>query len=287
MNKKLLAAALFSSLVLTGCSGKAADNEKTASMLDTTADTAENDSADVSNNSSDSDSMEEEVQEEETISYQYKVDPVTQRIVPLEDDLNKKVALLTYDDAPDKHAVEIAETLVKLDASAIFFVNGMYLTTDQGKKDLKAIHDMGFEIGNHTQTHASLPSLSEEKQYEEIIQTSDLIEEITGKRPRFFRAPFGQNTDYTKQLAKDEGMTLMNWTYGYDWEKEYQEADALAAIMLDNPYLNDGANLLMHDRSWTLEASPKIITGLKEKGYELLDSRLIESPEGKEEQDND
>ena len=78
-------------------------------------------------------------------------------------------------------------------------------------------------------------------------------------------------------------MELMNWTYGYDWEKEYQTADALTNIMLNTEYLNNGANLLMHDRTWTLEAIPDIIDGLREKGYELLDSRLIQSPERSEE----
>jgi len=278
LNKKLVAAALFSSFLLSGCTDSsskdsAADStatEDTAAQIDTTE-----------NETSTEDSASNET-EEETISYQYEVDPASQRIVPLEEGLNEKVALLTYDDAPDKHAVEIAKVLEEHDAPAIFFVNGMYLTTDQGKKDLKTLHDMGFEIGNHTQTHANLQSLSEQEQHDEIMQTSDLIEEITGERPRFFRAPFGQNTDYSKQLAKEEGMALMNWTFGYDWEKEYQSADALADIMLDNPYLNDGANLLMHDRSWTLEASPRIIEGLKDKGYELLDSRLIQSPDRKE-----
>ncbi|MFP3472020.1 polysaccharide deacetylase family protein, partial [Micrococcus sp. SIMBA_144] len=83
-------------------------------------------------------------------------------------------------------------------------------------------YDMGFMIGNHTYSHSSLEDLSPEDQKEEILSVSDVVESITGERPKFFRAPFGQNTDFSRQLAKEEKMSLMNWTYGYDWEKQYQ-----------------------------------------------------------------
>lgn len=281
MNKKtrLLTAFLFSAFLLSACQDGSAHSDSAAQTSDSSLQT------DVSSDSSaETDSSKEETVQEEAPAYLYEVNTATQAIVPLSEDENTKVALLTFDDAPDKYALDIARVLIEKDAPAVFFVNGMFLKSESGAAQLKEIHEMGFEIGNHTQTHASLPSLSEEEQYNEIMETSDLVEEITGTRPRFFRAPFGQNTDYTKQLAKDEGMVLMNWTYGYDWEKEYQDADALTDIMIDNPYLNDGANLLMHDRSWTLEALPAIIDGLREQEYELLDSELIQSPNRKEAQ---
>ncbi|MDY0396245.1 hypothetical protein RWE15_20205 [Virgibacillus halophilus] len=40
---------------------------------------------------------------------------------PINGEKNKKVILLTIDDAPDKHALEMAKTLKKLNAKAIFF----------------------------------------------------------------------------------------------------------------------------------------------------------------------
>jgi peptidoglycan-N-acetylglucosamine deacetylase len=48
--------------------------------------------------------------------------------------------------------------------------------------------------------------------------------------------------------------------------------------MVNNPYLNNGANLLMHDRTWTSEALPDIVKGLREKGYETLDPAKIKTP---------
>ncbi|WP_181348970.1 polysaccharide deacetylase family protein [Thalassobacillus sp. CUG 92003] len=198
-------------------------------------------------------------------------------------DAESKVVLLTIDDAPDQYAVEMAKILKKQKAPAIFFVNGHFIDSDEDKKKLKQIHDMGFPIGNHTNTHASLPDLSKKEQSEEIVGLNDKIEKIIGERPDFFRAPFGQNTDYSKQLAKEEGMLVMNWTYGYDWNEKYTNASDLADIMVNTSLLNNGANLLMHDREWTANALDDIIKGLKEKGYGLIDPDTIRVPGQSEE----
>ena len=66
--------------------------------------------------------------------------------------------------------------------------------------------------------------ITEAEQEEEIIFVSNTVEEVIGERPIFFRAPFGLNTDFSRELVKNEGMLLMNWSYGYDWEKQYMDA---------------------------------------------------------------
>lgn len=207
-------------------------------------------------------------------------------IVPINKDINEKVVLLTIDDVPDKYALDMAKTLKQLDANAIFFVNGHFLETKEQKDELKQIHDMGFVIGNHTYSHAKLPDLTEQEQTEEIVKVSDQIEEIIGERPKFFRAPHGMNTDHSKQVAKEEGMLIMNWTYGYDYFAPYQDAKKLTKAMVSGegpevevPYslLKPGANLLMHDREWTNQALKDIVTGLREKGYEMVDPHTIKT----------
>ncbi|MBA2174323.1 polysaccharide deacetylase family protein [Halobacillus locisalis] len=220
---------------------------------------------------------DEEAETEETVQEpQYKLG-TNWAFEPI-GDANPKVALLTIDDAPEKFGVEMAKKLKELNAPAIFFVNGHFIDTEEEKAMLKEIHDMGFAIGNHTHSHASLPDLTEEQQRTEIVGLNDQIEKITGERPEFFRAPFGQNTDFSKQLAEQENMLVMNWTYGYDWNKEYMEASKIADIMVNTELLNNGANLLMHDREWTNNALPEIVEGLRGKGYELLDPALIQTP---------
>ena len=204
----------------------------------------------------------------------YELNEANWTFQPIED-ANPKAVLLTIDDAPEKYAVEMAKTLKELNAPAIFFVNGHFLDTDEEKANLKAIYDMGFSIGNHTQTHVNLKETSEELQKEEILKVNETVEEVIGENPQFFRAPFGVNTDFSKSIVQQEGMLLMNWTYGYDWEKQYRDAESLTDIMVNTEYLTDGANLLMHDREWTAEALRGIVEGLRAKGYDLIDPKTI------------
>lgn len=209
---------------------------------------------------------------------EYYVNSANWTIKPI-DSAKEQVALLTIDDAPDEHAVEMAQLLKQLGVQAIFFVNGHFVDTPEEQEKLKAIHELGFAIGNHTYNHSLLSDISEQEQREEIIKLNQLIEEIIGEKPKFFRAPHGVNTDISHQVAKEEGMIVMNWTYGYDWVDGYLNKEALADIMVNSPYLNDGANLLMHDRSWTFEALEEIVNGLRNKGYEFVNPGLITSDE--------
>ncbi len=218
---------------------------------------------------------EQETQEVAVAEPQYRVNTANWSVQPIAD-AAEKVVLVTIDDAPDKHAMEMAETLKNQDIPAIFFVNGHFLDTDEEKQQLKQLHEMGFAIGNHTNSHPNLKDLTEQQQKEEILQLNETIEGIIGEKPKFFRAPHGANTDFSKQLVQEQKMVLMNWTYGYDWEQQYRDAQSLTDIMVNTEYLNNGANLLMHDREWTSEALPGIIQGLKDKGYGFVDPAAIE-----------
>ncbi|WP_342387330.1 polysaccharide deacetylase family protein [Salinicoccus bachuensis] len=288
--KRFLLMALCSSMLLAGCQADGEEAETDVADAEEQTENQQEQSEQENQAPATEEAEEAEAQQEdggeegtEDAAFQYEVNADTYAVQPIESSgADPQVALLTYDDAPDGHAVEIAEILAEHDAPAIFFVNGMYLESEAGQEALRAIHEMGFEIGNHTETHASLPDLSPEAQREEIASTNERVEAITGERPRFFRAPFGQNTEASREIAEEEGMELMNWTYGYDWEPEYQNAPALADIMVNTEYLNHGANLLMHDRSWTRDASAEIVEGLRDKGYALVDPALIASPKREE-----
>lgn len=232
----------------------------------------ENNENNENNETEEESASNEENEEEAEVKYEIRDDST---IGPLED-ADENVLLLTIDDAPDNHGVEMAEKLAEMDADAIFFVNGHFIDSEEGEQQLLDIYDLGFEIGNHTMTHPNLSEISDEQAYEEIVDLNDLIEDITGERPRFFRAPFGVNTEYSEQIMEEEDMQSMNWSYGYDYFEEYMEAEALAEIMVEAPELRDGANLLMHDRSFTLEALEDIVNGLEEKGYEFVDPDEIQ-----------
>lgn len=278
MKHKLVAFALFSTVLLAGC------NQETAQETDTSSSVASSEVAEQESSSESTAESESEEPVEEDVEYRYQVNQTNYAIEPIAEAAGEeKVALLTFDDAPDEYSVEIAHKLKEIDAPAIFFVNGMYIESDEGKEALKEIYELGFEIGNHTQTHQNLQNISPEEQEAEILETSQLIEEVTGQKPRFFRAPHGANTDVSREIVEAENMTLMNWTFGYDFQPGYQDAESLIDITLNTELLYNGANILMHDREWTNEAILPIIEGLEEKGYSFVDPTLIASPESEEE----
>lgn len=274
---------LFCSLMILlsacGSTSNESSSDKEATKNETASDTTEVEK-DTEEEENDVDTDAHEKPDEEIKETAYKVTP--EWVVTPIDDAKEKVVLLTIDDAPDEHAVEMAKTLNELDAPAIFFVNGHFLQDEEGRKNLQEINELGFPIGNHTMTHTDLTTISEEEQKKEISEVNRLVEEIIGEKPKYFRAPFGKNTDYSEKLVEEEGMLFMNWTYGYDWDKEYQEAGALTDIMVDSPLLRDGAILLMHDRDWTNDALSDIVTGLQDKGYEMLNPLEIENIHGQE-----
>ncbi|MBM7095979.1 polysaccharide deacetylase family protein [Bacillus sp. H-16] len=288
--KKVVGGLTVAALLVTACGDENGNEEETVTEEDTYEETTDNeesegaegqggdedeDLADDDQDLHDETDEEEELEEEsETeVTHQMASDHTVQ---PLDGNNSEQVVLLTIDDAPADHGLEMAQTLAELDAGAIFFVNGHFLQSEDAKDQLRGIHELGFEIGNHTMNHPNMSHLTEEEQYAEIIELNELVEEIIGERPRFYRAPFGVNTDYSKQLIEEEGMQWMNWTYGYDYEADYMEADPLAEIMVETELLRNGANLLMHDRSFTSEALEDIVNGLREKGYEPIDPEKIE-----------
>lgn len=294
MKKGLLYIMIALLIVLTACSNaeEKSTNETDASSTGESDETVDNNTkkeneeqAEAEENREEAGTDEEEIEENQEATY--KISKDSWSVVPINDEANEDIVLLTIDDIPDTYAVDMAETLKELDANAIFFVNGHFLDTPEKEEMLKKIHDMGFVIGNHTYNHVTLPEVSKSEQKEEIISLNDRVEELIGERPSFFRAPHGANTDYSIQVAEEEGMAVMNWTYGYDYFEPYMDAEKLATAMVsgegpevDVPYslLKPGANLLMHDREWTAEALEDIVTGLRDKGFEMVDPNVIEAP---------
>ncbi len=73
----------------------------------------------------------------------------------------EKRAVLTFDDAVKSHRTFVAPLLKELEFRATFFVTHRWMADSKNFmtwEDIAEIHQMGFEIGNHSWTHADFSS---------------------------------------------------------------------------------------------------------------------------------
>ncbi|WCG37430.1 polysaccharide deacetylase family protein [Aerococcus urinaeequi] len=276
---------LLTGLLLAGCAGNEHENGDGSQEQATSSESLE---ANNTNDGEDAESIDQDEDTNEETDNQvanYYIDPEISSIMPANEDANPNVVLATVDDVPRKlpetptSSVEEAQAMADRGIYGIFFVNGMYLQGEdgeEGRQALKEIADMGHVIGNHTLTHYSLDQVPDEKTLRhEIIGNQDIIEEVIGYRPQFFRPPHGIETPELEGILEEENMVAMNWSYGFDWDENYSDPATLADVMVNTEFLSPGANLLMHDLTWTNEAMPAILDGIQAKGYEFVDARDI------------
>lgn len=276
---------LLTGLLLAGCAGNEQENGDGSQEQATSSESLE---ANNTNDGEDAESIDQDEDTNEETDNQvanYYIDPEISSIMPANEDANPNVVLATVDDVPRKlpetptSSVEEAQAMADRGIYGIFFVNGMYLQGEdgeEGRQALKEIADMGHVIGNHTLTHYSLDQVPDEETLRhEIIGNQDIIEEVIGYRPQFFRPPHGIETPELEGILEEENMVAMNWSYGFDWDENYSDPATLADVMVNTEFLSPGANLLMHDLTWTNEAMPAILDGIQVKGYEFVDARDI------------
>lgn len=282
---KRLPVLLLTGLLLAGCAGNEQENGDGSQEQSTSSESSE---ASTNNGSEDAEITDQDEDTNEDTDNQvanYYIDPETSSVLPANEDANPNVVLATVDDVPRKlpetptSSVEEAQAMANRGIYGIFFVNGMYLQGEdgeEGRQALKEIADMGHVIGNHTLTHYSLDQVPDEETLRhEIIGNQDIIEEVIGYRPQFFRPPHGIEIPELEGILEEENMVAMNWSYGFDWDENYSDPATLADVMVNTEFLSPGANLLMHDLTWTNEAMPAILDGIQFKGYEFVDARDI------------
>lgn len=282
---KRLPILLLTGLLLAGCAGNEHENGDGSQEQATSSESLE---ANNTNDGEDAESIDQDEDTNEETDNQvanYYIDPEISSVMPANEDANPNVVLATVDDVPRKlpetptSSVEEAQAMADRGIYGIFFVNGMYLQGEdgeEGRQALKEIADMGHVIGNHTLTHYSLDQVPDEETLRhEIIGNQDIIEEVIGYRPQFFRPPHGIQTPELEGILEEENMVAMNWSYGFDWDENYSDPATLADVMVNTEFLSPGANLLMHDLTWTNEAMPAILDGIQAKGYEFVDARDI------------
>ena len=186
-------------------------------------------------------------------------------------DFSRKYIAFTFDDAPSRTMENIFAVYADFNdhnpdctASATVFFNGN-LFDEQNNHHLYVASALGFELGNHTHTHADLTTLSTDEIMDEIRRTDAILEKVDSKPYHLLRAPFGRTNKTVKQCAYTP---LIDWTIDtLDWTGA--SADDIFNSVFSKRF--SGAIVLMHDGyENTVDALKRLLPALKEDGYQVV-----------------
>jgi len=160
---------------------------------------------------------------------------------------------LAFDDGPTPNTNLVLDALRAAHLRATFFVIGYNVAAYP--EIARRIVAEGHTIGNHTYDHPDLTTLSASQIDEEIQSNSELIEQVTGVRPKFLRPPYGATNDLVRARIAANGLHEVLWTLdSWDWTG----VDSLT-ILNQVTQLQPGGVILMHDAlPTTLATIPSI-----------------------------
>jgi peptidoglycan-N-acetylglucosamine deacetylase len=184
----------------------------------------------------------------------------------------QKVMALTINvDWGEEFIPGILDVLDKGNAKATFFVTGRWAKKHSDL--LKQIANRGHEIENHGYSHPHPDQLSVGANQEEIKKTESIIQEITGRKTRFYAPPYGEKGTSGLKAADLLGYQTILWTLDtVDWRSESTPEIIVQRIV--NPAIRfgikpqkNGAIVLMHPKLNTVKALPVILSQLTREGF--------------------
>ena len=187
--------------------------------------------------------------------------------------LLRPVASVSFDAAwGNEDTQQLIDILDRYQVKATFFVVGDW--ADKYPESVKALHDAGHEVMNHSNTHAHYPQLSVEEIVADLNACNDKIEAITGVRPTLVRLPYGDYDDNAVRAVRSTGMEPIQWDVdSLDWK----EIPAEEIVQRVTGKVQPGSIVLFHNAALhTPEALPSILERLIQEGYTLVPiSQLI------------
>ncbi len=163
--------------------------------------------------------------------------------LPAADGAPARIAI-TIDDGPDPEVTPLVLVqLARHGAQATFFCVGERV--ERFAELAREIVRGGHCIENHSQRHRhDFSLLGPRRMRAEILRAQDVIERVTGSRPRFFRAPAGLRNPFLEPVLAQLGLRLASWTRrGFDTVNG--DADAVYKRLV-HPLRGDDI-LLLHD----------------------------------------
>lgn len=179
------------------------------------------------------------------------------------DEEGQKIAI-TFDDGPHPYYTEqLLDGLKERGIHATFFVTGEH--AELHPDIIKRMYDEGHLIGNHTYSHIQLTKSNREKFKEELVQTSEVIQDITGEEVIYVRPPYGT---WDKKFEEELNMIPVLWTIDpLDW----CSSNAASVVNKIVAKAEENDIILMHDYYDTsVTAALQAVDRLLQEGYEFV-----------------
>ena len=186
---------------------------------------------------------------------------------------------LTFDDGPDPEITPLVldmldEQVVK---ATFFCVGGLVARHPQLAREIVA---RGHAIENHSNVHRHNFSLLGPRGFErEVAAAQDIIIDVTGRAPRFFRAPAGLRNPFLQPVLARHGLALMSWSRrGFDtvWHDPMRVARRLTRGLAggDILLLHDGhAARTTQEVPVVLDVLPQLLAAVRQRGLKPVTLR--------------
>ncbi|MDR6723302.1 peptidoglycan/xylan/chitin deacetylase (PgdA/CDA1 family) [Paenibacillus amylolyticus] len=184
----------------------------------------------------------------------------------------RKLAYITFDDGPSEHTATLLDILKQHEAKATFFMIGRQL--NQHKEVVERLVKEGSYPGLHSMTHnynKLYKSGSSSNFVKEFKKEQKMVQELIGFTPHLIRAPYGSSPQIGEKFRGDiaaAGFKMWDWTTdSLDWNLPGQPDKIVDRV--SSSVHRDKEVILMHEREQTVQALPRILKMLEDRGYEF------------------
>ena len=187
---------------------------------------------------------------------------------------DSKMVALTFDACPtskeDEYDERVIGVLINEKVPATLFMSGRWV--EKNGEMAKYLADQPqFEIANHAFWHPHMLEKDDERIVRELRRTQAIIKKSTGKRPKYFRPPFGEVDERLAKLAFQAGLVTIQYDIASGDPDPGLSAKRIARAVVNEA--KGGSIVVFHMNEngvRTAEALPEIVKGLREKGFELV-----------------
>lgn len=181
--------------------------------------------------------------------------------------VEKEIAL-SFDDGPNRqYTPQVLSILAQYNAPATFFVIGKNIKGNENV--LKQIDADGHSIGNHSYTHSFFVDFKSVQGFKnELNQTAESVFNLTGKRMKLFRPPYGVTTPNLAKASNSLNYRIIGWSIR-SLDTTADSAQTISRRVQSQ--IKPGAIILFHDTSnKTVQILKQTLHFAQENGYKIV-----------------